>query len=645
MYKYLDRIQSPQDIKGFSAAERKELADEIRDRIKRVVSKNGGHFGSNFGVVELTIALHTVFNSPEDRILFDTSHQCYPHKLLTGRHPQFDSLRQYQGISGFCHTEESEHDVAFAGHAGTICSITLGLAAGDDIVKRDRYVIGVVGDSSIVSGMSFEALNHAGHIRKKCLIILNDNDMSISYPVGGFHRTLDRVRTNPIYNELKGNVESLLDKIPVIGESIHDGLSHIKDSLKHALIPGQVFENFGMRYFGPVDGHDTEALIEALESVKDLDEPVLLHVVTKKGAGWAPALKDPVKWHAAKDFLKDETKDENKDEAKNDGKVDAPVPVSGVRWTKIFDNSIVSLAEQDPKVVAMTAAMPGGTGLSRFAQMFPERFFDVGIAEQHGTGFASGLHLAGLKPVFAVYSTFLQRGFDQVVHDVCIQNNPVVFCLDRGGLVGNDGVTHQGLFDIAYLRGIPRMVLLAPKDGAELDAMLRWAVNSGKICAIRWPRASVPQPIGDGCAAIEIGQGEVVQEGQDICFFAYGAMVSLSLAAAGILKRDDSVTPSVVNARFAKPFPVDLLIDQCERHSVVFTVEDHSRQGGFGAAALQALSDKRPDLLPKIRILGVKDEFIDHGDRSLQLRDQGLDAAGLVETAKAVFSGVDGGRI
>jgi 1-deoxy-D-xylulose-5-phosphate synthase len=635
MYKYLDAINGPEDIKSFGPEERKELAVEIRDRIMRVVSKNGGHFGSNFGVVELTIALHTVFNSPHDQILFDTSHQCYPHKLLTGRHKSFDSLRTYEGISGFCHKGESPHDIAFAGHAGTIASLALGCAAGTDLNEDGRYVVGVVGDSSIVTGMSFEALNHAGHIRKKYLLILNDNDMAISYPVGGFHRYLDTVRTNPLYKEFKKDVESLLDKVPVIGESLHDGLLHLKDALKHALIPGRVFEDLGLRYFGPVDGHDTEAVIRALNAVKDFEEPVLLHVVTKKGAGWAPALEDPIKWHAAKGFLEEETKEEDKS-GKEEGKLEVPKPAVGPRWTKIFDNAIVELGQEDEKIIALTAAMPGGTGLSRFAGMFPKRFFDVGICEQHGTAFASGLSYAGLKPVFAVYSTFLQRSFDQVIHDVAIQNNPVVFCMDRGGLVGADGVTHQGLFDISYLRGIPRMVLLAPKDGPELRAMLRWAVNSGKICGIRWPRATVPIPMAAEPAPIVLGKGEVIHEGEDICFFAYGAMVDLCRSACDMLKRE-GIRPTLVNARFAKPFPTDLLIEQAEKHRLVFTVEDHVKAGGFGSAGLQGLCETRPDLLPRIRILGVEDAFIDHGDRSLQLRDQGLDAAGLAKTVQAVL--------
>lgn len=642
MYRLLDGIHGPEDIKGLDARGRGELAEEIRDRIMRVVSKNGGHFGSNFGVVELTIALHTVFDSPRDRILFDTSHQCYPHKLITGRHKDFDSLRTYEGISGFCHKEESEHDVAFAGHAGTISSIALGVAAGDDIAATDRHVVAVVGDSSIVTGMSFEALNHAGHIRKKLLIILNDNDMSIDYPIGGLHRTLDKIRRNPLYTELKKDLETLIDKVPLIGGSLHEGLGHLKDSLKHALIAGRVFEDLGLRYYGPIDGHDTEAVIEALRDVKDLDEPVLLHVLTKKGAGWAPALEDPVKWHAAKGFLKEkETKEEPPKKEEPSAKVEAPHPYSGVRWTSVFEKIMLELASEDGKIVAMTAGMPGGTGLSRFSNTYPERFFDVGIAEQHGMGFASGLRLAGLKPVFAVYSTFLQRGYDQVLHDICIQNNPVVFCMDRAGLVGDDGVTHQGLFDISILRCIPRMVLLAPKDGVEMEAMLRWAVNSDRICGLRWPRDTVPNPMRHECAPIVLGEGEVLQEGEgDVCFFAYGHMVSLCLAAADILKRDEGLKVSVVNARFAKPFPAKLLAEQAARNRVVFTVEDHVKAGGFGSAALQALSEEAPSLLPGIKVLGVEDAFIDHGARALQLRDQGLDAASLVKQAKAALQKV-----
>lgn len=658
MYKILNDLKGPEDIKGFDADTRTLLAEEIRDRIMRVVSKNGGHFGSNFGVVELTIALHTVFDSPRDRILFDTSHQCYPHKLLTGRNDIFDSLRTYQGMSGFCHKDESEHDVAFAGHAGTIASIALGVAAGDDIAGNDRHVVAVVGDSSIVSGMSFEAMNHAGHIKKKLLIILNDNDMSISYPVGGLHRTLDRIRTNPLYTELKKDIESVIDRIPVIGETLHGGLSHLKDTLKHGLMAGRVFEDLGLSYYGPVDGHDTEELIRVLREVRDIDGPVLLHIMTKKGAGWAPALSDPVKWHAAKDFL-DEDKDKDKDtketvkateakvestaqdrapsptrvEVKEDGKVEKPMPSSGSRWTSVFDDALMELAEQDPSIVALTAAMPGGTGLSRFASTWPERFFDVGIAEQHGTGFASGLRLAGLRPVFAVYSTFLQRGFDQVVHDVCIQNNPVTFCLDRAGLVGADGVTHQGLFDIAYLRGIPRTVLLAPADADELKAMLKWSIESDLITFLRWPRATAPRRLKPSSEPIRLGQGEVLVEGEEVCLFAYGAMVELALAAADLLKRE-GIRPTVVNARFAKPFPVDLLAEMASGHRLVLTLEDHAREGGFGAAAAQALLDKSPGLVEKLRIRGVTDEFVDHGDRSLQLRDQGLDVSGIVASVK-----------
>jgi len=634
MYKHLDKIESPADLAQLGPRERIELAEELRDRIMRVVSKNGGHFGSNFGVIELTIALHSVFDSPLDKIIFDTSHQCYAHKLLTGRHKDFDSLRTHGGISGFCHKEESDHDITYAGHAGTAASIALGLSAGRSLQKKPGHTIAVVGDAAMVSGMTFEALNHAGEIRRPVLIILNDNDMSISYPVGGLHRTLDKIRTRPLYSSFKREIEQTLDRLGGLGEKVHGSLAQLKELAKRAFIGGALFEDLGLRYFGPIDGHDTEALIEILADVRKLDEPVLLHILTKKGAGWAPALADPIGWHAARGFLPEdqEPRETDDEEGKELSVVDAVQ--SRPRWTKLFEEAIVELAAEDQRVVALTAAMPGGTGLSRFATEFPERFFDVGICEQHGTGFASGLQLAGLHPVFAVYSTFLQRGYDQVLHDVAIQGNPVVFCLDRAGLVGDDGVTHQGLFDISFLRCIPKLVLLAPKDGPELVAMLRWAVASNEICAIRWPRASVPVDLSPICRPIVKGEGEILREGDgQLSFFAYGAMVELCLAAADLLKRG-GIRAGVVNARFAKPFPSELLKEVAENNELVLTVEDHVRQGGFGSAALEGLAETAPELLSKLRILGVADHFVDHGARDIQLAEEGLDVAGIVKQAK-----------
>jgi 1-deoxy-D-xylulose-5-phosphate synthase len=626
----LRRINGPEDLKNLGAAERDELAREIRDRICRVVSANGGHFGSNLGVVELTIALHTVFDFPKDKLVWDVSHQCYAHKLLTGRYDRFPTLRQYGGISGFCHKGESDHDTAFAGHAGTATSIALGIAKGFELAKSDRHAVAVVGDASIASGMTFEALNHAGWLKSRLLVILNDNEMSIAHPVGGLHHYLNRVRMAPLYTELKGDIEKIVDRIPVVGRRVHDGIHHLLEGVKAGLIPGHLFEDLGLKYYGPIDGHDVEALLAALRDVKERKDPVLLHVLTKKGAGWAPALEDPVKWHAAKAFLPEDKEKEAK-KAKAASPAEPPRP----RWTAAFADALIALAHEDPKVVAITAAMPDGTGLDKFAKAFPERCFDVGICEQHGAGFASGLRLAGQKPVFAVYSTFLQRGYDQLVHDVALQGNPVVFAMDRGGLVGDDGVTHQGLYDIAYMRCIPGLVLLAPKDGPELTAMLRWAVAKEKTAGIRYPRNPVPRDLDGGrCAPIELGKGERLRGGSgDVAFFAYGAMVELALAASDLLRREN-VTASVYNARFAKPIDAELLREALEGHDLVFTVEDHARMGGFGSACAEAILDTRPELAAKLRILGVGDVFVDHGERALQLRDQGLDAEGLVQAAR-----------
>lgn len=626
----LRRLKGPEDVKALGPAERQELAREIRDRICRVVSANGGHFGSNLGVVELTIALHTVFDSPLDKLVWDVSHQCYPHKLLTGRYDVFDTLRQYGGMSGFCHKAESDHDTAFAGHAGTASSIALGIAKGFELAHQDRHVVAVVGDASIASGMTFEALNHAGWLKTRLLVILNDNEMSIAHPVGGLHHYLNRVRMAPLYSELKQDIEKIVDRIPVVGRRVHDGLHHLLEGVKAGLIPGHLFEDLGLKYYGPIDGHDVEGLIAALRDVKDQSRPVLLHVLTKKGAGWAPALEDPVKWHAAKTFLP-----EDKEKEARKAKAAAPSEAPRPRWTAAFADALIALAKDDPKVVAITAAMPDGTGLDKFAKIFPDRCFDVGICEQHGTGFASGLRIAGQKPVFAVYSTFLQRGYDQLVHDVAIQGNPVVFAMDRGGLVGDDGVTHQGLFDIAYMRCIPNVALLAPKDGPELISMLRWSIAEEKIAGIRYPRNAVPRDLDGGrCAPIELGKGERLRGGTgDVAFFAYGAMVELSLAASDLLRRD-KIEASVYNARFAKPIDAELLREALESHDVVFTVEDHTRVGGFGSACAEAILDLKPELASKLRILGVSDVFVDHGERSLQLRDHGLDAEGLVKSAK-----------
>ncbi len=607
----LGRISGPKDLKPLSPAERAQLAREIRERICRVVSKNGGHFGSNMGVVELTIALHTVFDSPEDKIVWDVSHQCYPHKLLTGRGEVFGTLRTYEGMSGFCHKGESEHDTAFAGHAGTATSIALGIATADAALRRERHVISVVGDASIVTGMTLEALNHAGWVGERLIVVLNDNGMSISYPVGGLHKALTAVRGTGTPESNPYRQRGPQDLSPDIA----------------GLDVGGFFERLGMHYVGPVDGHDTEALIAALQGVKDRAGPILLHVHTRKGHGWDPAIEDPITWHAAKGFLEP---DDARAQAAPSGAPKRP------SWTQAFSKALIDLAHEDPRVVAITAAMLGGTGLDAFDKEFPDRCYDVGICEQHATGFASGMRLAGLKPVLAIYSTFLQRGYDQVVHDLAIQGNPAVLAMDRGGLVGDDGVTHQGLYDISYLRCVPDVVLASPQDEAELRAMLRWAVRGESIVGLRWPRDTVPEPTGE-TPPIELGKGRVVRGGEgDVAFFAYGAMVQHSLEASQLLAHR-GLAATVVNARFAKPIDVELLVEVLERHDVVMTVEDHSVAGGFGSACAQAVLERRPDLVARLRIAGVPDAFVHHGARPLQLRDAGLDAVGLADRIEAAL--------
>jgi len=603
----LQRIAGPVDLRTLDAEARRQLAEELRARICEVVSRNGGHFGSNMGIVELTIALHTVFESPRDRIVWDVSHQCYPHKLLTGRDADFPSLRTYGGMSGFCHKGESEHDTAFAGHAGTATSIALGIARGLEAAGAPGHAVAVVGDASLASGMTLEALNHAGWIGSRVIVVLNDNGMSIDFPVGGLHRTLEGVRPWVSHQEVRDHgLEP-------------DAIAARKDEERAASTASVAgfFEQLGLRYSGPVDGHDAEAVIAALEDARAHDGPTLLHCLTRKGHGWAPAYDDPVAWHAAKGFLGPKRPAEPKPK---------PKPRT---WTNAFADAMRELAREDERVVALTAAMPGGTGLDKFAREFPGRTFDVGICEQHGVGFASGLRVAGLRPVVAIYSTFLQRAYDQVVHDIAIQGNPVVFAMDRGGLVGADGVTHQGLFDISYLRCIPDLVLMAPKDEPELRAMLRWALDSERIVGIRWPRGELPEAIAPEPEPVELGHGEVVAVGAGrVALVAYGAMVEVAREARELLA-EEGISATVANARFAKPVDLHLLEALLESHELVLTVEDHAAAGGFGSACLEAVLELDPRLAGRLAIAGVPDGFVHHGARELQLRDAGLDAAGL----------------
>ncbi|MCA8924806.1 MAG: 1-deoxy-D-xylulose-5-phosphate synthase [Planctomycetes bacterium] len=611
----LPRIHGPRDLKGLDAAQRATLVEELRGRICEVVSNQGGHFGANMGVVELTVALHTVFDSPRDRIVFDTSHQCYPHKLLTGRGEAFETLRTYGGLSGFCHKGESEHDTAFAGHAGTAVSIGLGIARAKHAQGSDEHTIAVVGDASLQSGMTLEALNHSGWLDEaRYLVVFNDNGMSIDYPTGGLHATLQELRPWASAPELSGGEDAAAIEARKAAER---GTSAARVE--------QFFTHLGLDYVGPIDGHDVEALIAACTELKERTGPVLLHIHTRKGQGWAPALVDPVAWHAAKNFYPP---------APAPAQPKAAAQPKAKSWTDVFSEAMLALGAEDPQVTAITAAMPGGTGLKAFSERHPERFYDVGICEQHGAGFASGLAFAGLRPVLTVYSTFLQRCYDQVLHDVCLQQNPVVIAMDRAGLVGADGVTHQGLFDIAYLRCIPDIVLMAPSDEAELHAMLRWALESGQVVGLRWPRADAPPSLCATPDPIELGKGQIVANGDGrVALMAYGAMVEVALEARELLAAE-GISVTVANARFAKPVDRTLLRSLLESHEVVHTLEDHTVVGGFGSACLEATLHEAPRLASKLRLAGVPDAFVHHGARELQLRDAGIDAEGIAERVR-----------
>lgn len=606
----LDTVQDPQTLKRLSGSELLQLAQEIRAFLIRSVSETGGHFGANLGVVELTIALHKVFDSPRDKIIWDVGHQAYVHKLLTGRREQFATLRQYKGLAGFPKRSESPHDAFGTGHASTSISAGLGMAIARDLRGENYRVVCVIGDGALTGGMAMEALNHAGHVGTDLLVILNDNEMSIAENVGALSTYLTKLRTDPAYSRLKAEMEQMLNRLPAIGPKLTRSLEKVKDAMRNALVPGQLFEAFGFKYFGPVDGHDLPTLINVLEDVRRTRGPVLVHVVTKKGKGYDPAESAPDKFHAWPTQSK---------------------PGAPPSYTNVFADTLIQLAERDPRIVAITAAMPSGTGLSKFAQRFPDRCFDVGIAEQHATTFSAGLAAMGMRPVFAVYSTFLQRAYDQVIHDVCIQNLPVVFAIDRAGLVGADGETHQGVFDIAYLRTVPNITIMMPKDENELRHMLYTALQIPGPAAVRYPRADgLGVALDDTLEALPIGRAETVREGDDVAFIAAGPMVEVCRRAADILAERDGLQATVVNIRFIKPLDQELLASLAQRMPLV-TVEEASLAGGLGSAVLEVLADHGIPA-PLLR-RGIPDKFVEQGSRGELLRDLRLDAESLAVDA------------
>jgi 1-deoxy-D-xylulose-5-phosphate synthase len=619
MASILETIAGPEDVRALPPEQLPQLADEIRDVILDTVLTTGGHLSSNLGVVELTLALHHVYDFPRDRLLFDVGHQAYPHKLLTGRQERFGTIRQRHGLSGFFNKFESPHDLYLWGHAGTSISCGLGLAAGDHLLEDDRQSVVLIGDSSIGAGMAFEALNHAGEIGRNLLVVLNDNRMSISKTTGALTRYLSKFRTGNFYQEIDKDVQSLLSLIPVIGDTMERGYERLKDAVKAGTLPGQLFENLGFRYYGPVDGHDFSELLPMLRDLREIEGPRLLHVRTEKGRGYSVAAQDPTTYHGVSPKKKDKVRKSGQTE---------PTP----SWTRVFGDALVEIAREDERVVAITAAMPDGTGLRRFQNEFPDRYFDVGICEQHGVGLASGLSLAGMKPVAAIYSTFLQRGYDQVFHEVCLQGNKVVFCLDRAGVAGADGATHNGAFDLAFLRTLPNIVLLAPKDMEEMMEMLRFAVDGPDICAIRYPRASATPPMKIGSTTpIEKGKAEWLRDGPDGAILAYGAMVAPAREAARAL-RERGLDLALVNARFCKPLDTETIDRLLDSKPFVVTVEEHQVAGGFGSAVLEHAST-RP-VPSRIRVMGLPDRFLAHGDRAGLLADAGLDVPSIVAAAE-----------
>jgi len=620
----LEKVDSPEDLKGLEIEDLEELAAEIRETIIRTVARCGGHLGPSLGAVELTLALHYCFDTPRDKIVWDVSHQAYAHKLLTGRRDRFHTLRRYGGLSGFCSRFESEYDAFGAGHASTSISAALGIATARDLAGEDFKVAAVIGDGSLTGGLSYEAMNQAGLAGRDLLVILNDNEMSIERNVGAIARYLNRLITGKLYNEAQREVFDLLNKIPSYGPRMVTLGKKLRDALKGLLVPGMFFEQLGFRYFGPIDGHDLRRLTEMLRKLGSLHGPILLHVITKKGKGYAPSERDPVRWHGATPF-----------EVETGEPEDRPGPPT---YTEIFGQTLCDIAEEHEEIVAVTAAMIPGTGLREFARRFPERCFDVGIAEEHAVTFAAGLAAEGRRPVVAIYSTFLQRAFDQIIHDVALQRLPVIFAIDRGGLVGEDGPTHHGAFDLSYLRIIPNMVVMAPKDEAELrDMMLTAVAYDGGPIALRYPRsAGVGADLSVPPRYLEIGKGEVLREGKDLVFLAVGRMVGEALRAAEILAAA-GIEAGVVNARFVKPLDEDLLVALARRYPRIVTVEDNVAAGGFGSAVLEALHAHNLATV-QCHCFGLPDRFVEHGEQAILLEKCGLSARRIAERVEALLA-------
>ena len=609
----LEKIKEANDVKQLSLSECEQLAQEIRDFLIQSLSETGGHLASNLGVVELTIALHRFLHFPEDKLVWDVGHQAYTHKILTGRKEQFATLRKTGGLSGFPKRKESDCDAFDTGHSSTSISAGLGLVQARDLKGENYQVVSVIGDGALTGGMAYEALNNAAELKKNFIIILNDNEMSITRNVGGMSSYLDHIRMAAPYTELKMGVTNALKKIPKVGDGMVDALHKTKSSIKQLVIPGMLFENMGLTYLGPVDGHDMRQLGKVLQEAKRKQGPVLIHVLTEKGRGYEPAMRHPARFHGAAPY-----------------EVETGLPKSNGNpsYTDIFSTVMRKFGDREPDVVAVSAAMVPGTGLKRFGNMFPERLFDVGIAEEHAVTFAAGLALGGLRPVVAIYSSFLQRAVDQILHDVCMQNLPVVFAVDRAGLVGSDGETHHGCFDLSYLSMMPNMTVMAPKNKWELSDMLKFAIRQKSPVAIRYPRGEAYTGLEDYRAPIEMGKAEILEKGKEIAILAVGNMVRTAVQVTENL-RNCRYEPTLVNMRFVKPLDMDLLEILREDHSLIVTMEENVKSGGFGEQVMTYYGSRLHS--PAVRIVAIEDKFVPHGSVEDLMHQQQMDSASVTE--------------
>ncbi|GIO00146.1 1-deoxy-D-xylulose-5-phosphate synthase [Brevibacillus halotolerans] len=619
----LENMKSPDDLKHLTISQLQQLSEEIRRFLIENLSKTGGHLAPNLGVVELTIALHYCFNSPKDKILWDVGHQAYVHKILTGRKDDFPTLRQYKGLCGFPKMAESAHDVWETGHSSTSLSGAMGMASARDLKKENYHVIGVIGDGALTGGMAFEALNHIGHEKKNVIVVLNDNEMSIAPNVGAMHNYLGKLRTDHIYNRAKDEVESLLKAIPAVGGKLAQLAEKVKDSMKYMLVSGILFEELGFTYIGPIDGHNLELVIDSLRTAANTRGPVLLHVITKKGKGYLPAEQNAMKWHGT---------DTYKIESGEMIKAVAAAPA----YKSVFADTLIKLTQQDDRIVAITPAMPDGSGLLKYASVYPERMFDVGIAEQHACTFAAGLATQGMKPFLAIYSTFLQRAYDQLIHDVARMKLPVVFAVDRAGLVGADGETHQGVYDIAFMRAIPNMVIMAPKDENEMQHMMKTASEYDGPISFRYPRGNgLGVKMDEELKALPIGQMEVVREGKGVAVLSFGHIYDVAEKAINLLQMD-GIMPMFVNARFCKPLDEELLLRLAKENMDIVTVEEGCVQGGFGSAVMEFYAEQGYHNMV-VEPMGIPDYFVEHGSVKEQRQEISLTAEAIAARVRSLL--------